>query len=300
MLRSNIRTFFLLTACSLMIWSCGGSGSDEATNDEQFTDELEAEAVNNGEKVVYYGTPSLVEVASIMEASGAEFTPELLNDPESSPKYNTNNSKAVNLGVYGADLAYSAMFKHTQESINYLKTVKVMADELGMAGAFESELLSTIETNISNRDSLLDLVTDFYWSADAYLQDNDRSNVAALIIAGGWLESMYLACNMSTISPNNDEIKIKIAEQKLILKNLILFMSDAAKGDEGVLAINEKLIEIQKIYDGIEISHGSGEIETQESDGETIIANETTVTLDDAAMKELCAKFGEVRDEIVQ
>jgi len=235
-----------------------------------------------------------------MEASGAEFTPELLNNPEKSSNYTTNDNKAINLGVYGADLAYAAMFKHTQESINYLKTVKSMADDLGLSGAFESELLATIETNITNRDSLLDVVTDFYWSADAYLQDNERSNVAALIIAGGWIESMYLACNMSSISPNNDEIKTKIAEQKLILKNLVLFMSDAGKGDEAVAAINVKLKEIQTIYEGIEITHGSEPIEIQESDGETVIANETKVSFNEDAFMELCAKFGEIRDEIVQ
>ncbi|HAW52186.1 MAG TPA: hypothetical protein DCX54_07655 [Flavobacteriales bacterium] len=300
MSRTNIRTIFLLTACTLTLWSCGGAGGEEAENEDQFTEEDASGLVNEGEKVVYYGTPSLVEVASIMESSGAEFTPELLNDPEASINYSTNNSKALNLGVYGADLAYAAMFKHTQESINYLKTVKGMAEDLGMSGAFETELLATIETNINNRDSLLDLVTDFYWSADAYLQDNDRSNVAALIIAGGWMESMYLACNMSSISPNNGEIKTKIAEQKLILKNLVLFMEDAAKGDQGVIDMNEKLKELQKIYEGIEITQETGVVETQESGGETVIANETTVNVNNTVLMELCAKFGEIRNEIVK
>ena len=105
---------------------------------------------------------------------------------------------------------------------------------------------------------------------------------------------------MSSISPNNNEIKTKIAEQKLILKNLILFMTDAAKGDKAVEEINGKLKEIQKVYEGIEITHGSDPIETQESDGETVIANETSVNLNDEAFAELCAKFGEIRDEIVQ
>lgn len=289
---------FLLSAGLITIMSCGsGTGQDEV-DQEAFTEEIEEELVNEGERVVYYGTPSLVEVASIMEASGAEFTPELLNDPSSRSNYSTNASKALNLGVYGADLAYSAMYRHTQESINFLEAVKIMSEDLGLTGAFEADLLSSLETNISNRDSLLDVVTDFYWSADAYLQDNDRSNVAALIIAGGWIESMYLACNMSQNSPNNKDIKQKIAEQKLVLKNLVLFLADAGKGDAPVEAINADLKELQEIYNSIDITHG--EIETQVSDGEMVIENETAVAFNQDALTNLCTKIGGIRDEIVQ
>ena len=294
----RIGSTILTMAATLFFTSCGNGESQEEGVDETFVEEVEQELVNGGERVVYYGTPSLVEVASIMESSGAEFTPELLNDPSLSSNYNTNDIKALNLGVYGADLAYSAMFEHTQESINFLKTIKTMSEELGLTGAFEADLISSIETNITNRDSLLDVVTDFYWSADAYLQDNDRSNVAALIIAGGWLESMYLACNMSANSPNNKDIKKKISEQKLILKNLVLFLEDAGKGDGSVEAINTKMKELQGIYSRIEITHG--DIETEVKDGEVIIENETEVKLDEEVLKELCGKISQIREEIVQ
>lgn len=290
---------FLLTATlAAFLYSCGNS-ADQAT--EETVDEsagLAEEAVP--QKVVYYGTPSLVEVVGIMKSSGATFSKKLLNDPANSTNYSTHYQKALNLGVYGADLTYSAMFDETQDAINYLKTVKVMAEEIGLTGAFEADFLTNIEKNITDRDALLDVITDFYWSADAYLTDNERMDVSSLIITGGWIESMHIACDMAHRSPKNTEIRKRIAEQKLILKNLILFLESAAPDDANVAECIGELKGIQAIYNDVKVNQGSGNSVTDEQKGETVIGNETDIEMSQEQLDMLCGKFDEIRTRFVK
>ncbi len=126
----------------------------------------------------------------------------------------TNFSKALNLGIYGADLGYVIVYDQTQDAIAYLKTTKQVSDDLGLVGVFNEDIINRFTKNIGNKDSLLVLTSDAFRMGDAYLKDNDRMDVSALILAGGWIESLYLATNISKAKPNED-ITNRIAEQKL-------------------------------------------------------------------------------------
>lgn len=283
----------------LGIVACGGN--QPADNEEQPPADTTAAVEEVKEtRVVYYGTPSLVEVASIMKNSGATFTSGVLNDNENVKRYTTRNAKALNMGVYGADLAYSAMFDETQESINYLNTIKSMSDDLGMGGAFEEELIQKIERNISNRDSLLDIITDFYWSADSYLMDNERAGAAAMIVVGGWMESIFIACHMAENSPENAEIRDRIAEQKLILNNLILLMQAQQDGSDEHKKILTSLEELQDVYYNVGVDSEVTMVKSSNETGETVIDNSTTVSLSEDDFNAVTGKIKEIREQFIQ
>ncbi len=297
----KIGQFYLTVILVSFLYACGGDPSTQVVDEEEAMEEMDENVAGDEQKkIVYYATPSLVEVANIMKSSGATFSNELLNDPNNSQMYNTHDKQALNLGVYGADLTYSAMFDETQSAIIYLKTVKGLSDELGMDGAFEAELLNSIEENITDREALLDVITDFYWSADSYLTDNDRLEVSSLIIAGGWIESIYIACDMANRTPDNQEIRKRIAEQKLILKNLLLFLKAGASTDEHVAVIIDDLVTLQGIYDKVEVKQGTGNTITDAEKGETIIGNETEVIMDQVQLDALSAKIGEIRQRLIE
>ncbi len=294
---------FWIAGLALVVINGCGNGAQNENNDgsDEVMEEVEhvmEDDANDDGKVVYYSTPSLVEVAAIMKSSGASFNGDILNSIDNTKRYTTQEKRALNLGVYGADLTYSALFENTQESINYLKTIKQMADDMGMTGAFEADLLNQIESNITNRDSLLNIITEFYWSADAYLTDNERAHTASLIIAGGWIESMHIACDMATNSPNNGDIKTRIGEQKLILKNLVLLLKSQHADDEhkGVVTQFE---ELQMIYDKIGMESETGEVVADAEAQHTEIGNTTELSLTDEIFTELTSKFEEIRSEYV-
>lgn len=295
------RHFIWSVALLTVMYSCSDGAGNSGTEGEDFTEESTEEADSQEpKKVVYYATPSLVDVATLMKESGATFSDKLLNDPSKGSSYSTHYKRAINMGVYGADLTYCAMFDETQKSINYLKTVKEMSQELGLDGAFEADLLASIESNITDRDALLDVITDFYWSADAFLTDNDRVEVSSLIITGGWVESMFLACDMANRHPENEIIRQRIAEQKLILKNLLLFLEAGASEDKNVAECIKELKELQGVYNTVEVKQGSGNSITDAQKGETVVGNETEVKISQSQLNDLCNILTRIRKRYVE
>src|ERR1017187_3349586 len=67
--------------------------------------------------------PSPIEFSSLIQNSGAKYKEALLNNTENEKKYNSQYSKALNLGIYGADLGYVNMYEKTYSAIDYLNTV---------------------------------------------------------------------------------------------------------------------------------------------------------------------------------
>jgi polyhydroxyalkanoate synthesis regulator phasin len=288
-------------ASSLLIFmACGGNTSEQPTDGAALMEDTIAEE-EEADKVVYYATPSMVEIAAVIKSTGANFSSDVLNKTENKKNYTTNYKRAVNMGVYGADLAYSAMFEETQSAINYLRTVKEMTDEMGMDGVFEASLLEQIESNIADRDALLGIISDFYWSADSYLEDNDRGEVASLVVVGGWIEATYISTTMALNSPKNVEIRNRIAEQKLILKNLIMLMGSKSEGNDAeAKKLLADLKSIKAILDKVGIENSTGKVISDEANQETEIQNTSNIAMSEELLNELNKEVTAIRNEIIK
>ena len=205
------------------------------------------------------------------------------------------------MGVYGADLAYAAMYEETQTALNYLKTIKDMTSEMGMDGVFEAALIEKIESNITNRDSLLNIISDFFWSADAYLEDNNRGEVAAVMVAGGWVEATYISTGMAMNSPENQSIRDRIAEQKLIINNLIMLMKGKIPADnaEGQ-ALLEKVQSVQTILKNVGVKQSTGTVVSNQETQSTDIVNSSEISMTEEDLKVLHERISSIRTELVQ
>ena len=81
----------------------------------------------------------------------------------------------MNLGVFGADLGYVAIYDQTQDAIAYMNATRKLADELGVSAAFDASLMKRFEANLGKKDSLILLVSDGMRASDSYLQNNKNS-----------------------------------------------------------------------------------------------------------------------------
>ena len=102
-------------------------------------------------------------------------------------------TQSLNLGIYGADLGYCALYDKQQESLGFMKSAQKLSDVLGISDAFDVETIKAIQRNLDNKDSLLYLISNSYRKADDYLQTSDRKQIGALVIVGGWIESLHFA-----------------------------------------------------------------------------------------------------------
>lgn len=198
-------------------------------------------------KNVFYMIPSPMETVIIFKKAGLVYHNDLLNNPSNADKYDTKIKKAINLGVYGADLSYATLNEQNQETMFFVSAAKKLAESLGVMKAFDEETIARIEDNIENKDSMIHIVSDVYWIADSYLKENESVGTSAVIIFGGWLESVYIAAGALKKDFNNQTLQERLLDQKHTIKNLTLLLSSIE--DQELKEVTSELKKIQVVFD---------------------------------------------------
>lgn len=298
--------FFVLIITIGVFTSCKCTNTDSqqditnVQNDTVVNDEGPAEKL---EKVqaIFYSIPSPMEMASMLKKAGTSYNASMLNDINNVTKYTSSHRQALNLGIYGADLSYASIFNQNQESIIYLSCAKQLADKLDVTTAFNNATMDRMEANVENRDSLLEIVSDSFYTLDAYLKENGRENISAMVITGGWIEGLYLATTIAAEQDEiSDELRTRIADQKYSLSDLIELVESyqSSGGLDGVLA---DLKSLQALYDEVEINQTEEtEVSTDESTGMTVIGGGADYKLTDEQIKSITDRVSEIRTSYIQ
>ncbi len=299
MIKLNMLKLVLPLSLGLILAACNGEDGDNenASSGNVVVDSLKAASAEK----IFYSIPSPIEMASILKASGSGYDNTLPNPVDRKDKYSTVRSRALNLGVYGADLSYAVVYDNTQESMLYLACAKKLADGLGITSAFSEEKVAKMEENMSNRDSMLAMISDSYWETDAYLQENERGNVSAYIITGGWIEGIYLGCKIERklkASGKNKEIGKRIAEQKASLDNLISLLESYASPDSFGDLIDD-LKGLQAIYATVKETE-TETTATTNADGSTTIGGGSVFEINEEQLSAIDKKVTEIRNKITQ
>jgi hypothetical protein len=198
---TRLSTYVVAFSAALLIWSCGSSTKDKNKSDE--FKEAEESLKSQIEDVVY-NIPSPSEIPYLLQATGAEFNPSLVNDRKKAEGYAARNDKAaLNLGVYAADIGYLSSYDKTQEAIDYLSSIKGLADKLGIIGSFDAEMLKKFEAEIANKDSLGSLLNQSIKKTDKFLKDDARNKLAALVVTGSFVEGLYISTGLIKSYPKD-------------------------------------------------------------------------------------------------
>ena len=214
--------------------------------------------------------------------------------------YNTSFKKAIGLGIFGADLGYQNMYNKTSGVIEYISAIKTLADGIRVGQFFDFTTLKRLATNNRNLDSLMYISVQNFNQMDRYLRENNRGNLSSLIVAGVWLESMYLLGE--TIKESEDPaLSEKIGEQKIILGNLMLLLKNYHKDPKFKELIND-LSEIQEIYREVTITYEQGEPEAIEQDGMLVIVqnDKQFIDISNETLLKIIDKTAEIRNKIIQ
>ncbi len=297
----KFRNLVFIALASGFIISCGEPAHKEESETPSKQEEKKADP--NKTAIFQIGDekfaiPSPVQTAALIQKTGAPYNKEILNDPKAFSRYSTKFQKAVNLGVYGADLGYITMYEQTQDGIMYIKAAEKIGEELGVTSAFSPELIKRFEANLGNRDSLLVLVSEAYKASDAFLKDNEREDVGGLIIAGGWLESLYFAASVYE-STKNEEIKRRIGEQKTTLESIIKLLQRYSSNPDIEEFVSE-LTDLYYLYENVEITYEYVEPTHQPDKHLTIINSKSNVSVDDETLVEIIEKVKEIRNYLIE
>jgi hypothetical protein len=200
-----------------------------------------------------YPLPTSADVIKLLTDLDVGYIIGISNPVDKASGYLTSRDRAVNIGIYGADLSYATLYNMQQEVINYLSAVRTLANELNMSQIYDESLYNEIKQNFDNRDQLVSLLTDAFNNTYVYLSENGQESLALLVVGGAWVEGMYITTNISESVYHVEGIVKVLLEQKASFE---LFM-DLAKPYSDDPLVRDFLIELEpivKVYEGLETS----------------------------------------------
>jgi len=263
-----------MLAAILLLAACGQrpSGNLDVDMDDVEVGELQISSETMTEIIQNIASP--IEVAALIQSLHVPFSTSYLADPEKLSSSTTSFEMAYSLGALSADLGYLNMYEKTGSAVNYLSSINKLADALQIGQFFDFTTIKRLATTNSDLDSLLFISMNSFNNMDDYLRETDRSNLSALMIAGVWMEGLYLATQVA-VQNSNEDLKTMIGEQKLILNNLLAVLNNY-KNETVIASYIADLETIKNVYDEVKITYEVGEPETIEKDGMLIVVQSET------------------------
>jgi hypothetical protein len=244
---------------------------------------------------------SIVEMAALIKDLGVPFSNQYLSTTANLDQYNTNFKRAFNLGVYGADLGYLNMYNRNTAVIDYISAIRRLADGLAVGQFFDFNTLRRLAGSQSNLDSLMYISVQSFNNMDQYLRKERRAHLSTAMVAGVWIEGLYLLTQVSRSYPG-EEISERIGEQKIILNDLILILRNYERAHPEFADLTRELAYIKEDFDKVTISYVIGEPEAIERDGKLMIIqnDRSTVNISDEQLKSITAKAEIIRNKLIQ
>jgi hypothetical protein len=288
--------FVMAFAICVVLGSCTGNDSKNPlpANDIQSVTDTSSHKTDKQEvqESVSYNLPSPLQIAALFKKSGLVFLEGITNTQNDASKYSSNYSKSLNLGVYGADLAYCVLNKQRQQALNYMKAATQLSSSLGMTSIFEEgNFVKRFEKNIDNEDSLRNIIAETQMATDTYLEDNDQLQVSAIAFSGAWVETMYIGSKVFEKSKKKG-LNEKITEQMTILSKIIRVLKSRETKDAEITTLITDLNGLLDIYNNFD-SVKKSKTESKENEPEVV------VSLNEQEMGDLVKKIIELRNKFV-
>lgn len=296
-MKSTLYSIGLFTF-GLLLFSCGGdeNSTDSQKVDKEIIDPNQSLNTNFDGKI--FSIPSPVQTALLIKQVNLPFDQSLLNPTENAKKYSTEQKQALNLGIYGTDLGYSALYKQKSVSLKYLSVVEKLTGHLGLEGAFDKTFMSKFEKYSDDQDSMMVIVSDAFRKADNFLKSSNRKSTSALILTGGWIESLHFTCALNTRKPNA-KITERIGEQQQTLNTIIEILEEYNKaGSNDELIKDMKDLKVQ--FDKVVVDYQFVEPKTDAKNKTTTLQHKITYKISADILSQITAKVQTIRNNILK
>ncbi|MBI5219817.1 MAG: hypothetical protein HY958_12895 [Bacteroidia bacterium] len=271
-LKESIAYGFIVSV--FILAGCGGNADNKQANAIDSLAKANQQAAAEAEQMIK-SFPTPFEITQMLNKAGASYILDLSNSCDNAEKYSTAKSRALNWGIYGADLCYAATYNKKQETTNFLAATQKLVEKLEISNAFDKSVNDRMNKNFDKKDSLINMFTKQFSNTYDILNKSGRSNIAAISIASGTIEGIYISAQLAAFAKDNTELKKVIAGQKETLKKLVSLLS-LYKDDKDIQEVFGKVKEVNAIFEGV---------------------NET---LTDDQLKNLSAKVESIRNEFVK
>lgn len=297
----KIKKVLIVLLLGSVTFSC--RKNSEYTEHTKHTESPESAAFSNEREAFFNNLMEPAEAAAKLQLTGAEFNRNLMNSPQSYPQYTKNEVKAAaNLGVYLSDLNYCIAYKQTADTKEYFTAVHELSIVTGIEKSILEFLTKRYNDNITQNDSVKNIVTDLLAKSTRDLQGTEREKLAGIAMGAYQIENLHLALGIlesypEDMLPDDDRagnlvpiIKMVIGQRGNV-ENIYHFLktySDPQNPEKNpnYLYYSNAFEELIALYRKLDVE-------------EKIANNQGVELMDDEGVEELSEKVDVIRNKIV-
>jgi len=291
-----LKHLLLLLTAFLLAAGCGQRPSEplEINLDDTDIGELQISSETINEIIQNIASP--IEVPALIQELNVPYSNQYLADPETISGSTNSTDMAYALGALCADLGYLNVYNRTGEASNFLSGIKQLADALEIGQFFDHATLNRLAETGSDPDSLMFLSVNSFNNMDDHLRENGRGELSSMLVAGVWVEGLYLSTQVAKQN-SNEELTAMIGEQKLILNDLLLILNHY-QDDETIAGYIKDLETLKSVFDEVKITYEVGRPQTIERDGMIIVVQSESshVDMSDETLQKIIGITEQVRN----
>ncbi len=271
----------LLPVAYLALPSCGNPETDPAAGEEGSF----RSGGNKGDMKVFL-LPAPLQVASVLKLEDYKYSEKILETTKAaSADYKVEYLKALNLGIYSIDMGYTAVYSDHSNMMKYASKIQGLMSDLNIRSSVRSNTVERVKNNVANKDSLYLIILESYRDAHDYFKFNEREDVGLMILAGSFVEGLYIATSLAK-DQQGKELMGLIAQHKTFLQNISLLLKKYPE-QKDIQKIISKMDDLEKAFKGIDTGYNTATDKLE------------NVSFSTAQLELLCEKAGAIRNEIV-
>lgn len=212
MLRKNSPINFTISlgivVLGIFFSSCGGTKEEnsELKDFEVTKDSIKSE-VRVDFDLLRINIPSPSVVSKNLSTAKINYNKSFLTSPGKAGSFSSTYQKSLGLGALGADLGIAAAYNQPQDALEYLTQISKLATDLGISSAFDPEFSKQLLSNVSKPDTFQLMLDKAFDKAERNLRSNQRVATTVMMVAGGWVESLYISVEGLNTNPSGANTK---------------------------------------------------------------------------------------------
>ena len=260
--------------------------------------EFEPMKTENSEvREVIYSMVLPTDLSDLFNRSGTNYDPSIPASVEDFTLYNDLEQIAIILGIYGVDLTYMKLMGQNLAAARYYKAIESLSEKAGIPGTIFEKSARQLERSFNNEDSLAAVIDNIFRETDRHFRQNGQENLAALSLAGGWIEAMYIGTRIFQADSGNHVMAEMLLQQKYSLNSIYTILSNHQES----LTVKEFLLmlkRLRKVFNDVEIRYRKEGFSVDTS-SRKIQTHSTQIRYNEHTMPLLLRTVPLVRDNLV-
>ena len=154
-------------------------------------------------------------------------------------------TKGLALGALGVDVTYLSVYDRPDLALKYIKSVNDLNIDLDCGMVIDKEASAAFEEAKEDGDKMSQLMYDQYFMMEDYLKSNAKLEVAANVMVGGIMESLFISTSQLLEVEMTSEATSILYGQKQAISDLIGVYKDM-EGNESVI---DALVSVQAVFE---------------------------------------------------